>query len=111
MEEFEKQRSEITRLTDALLTQANAITDQQTAHKIIYDGAQATYEDLTTLRQEVKGEIAPLKGQSKGQQEAVTTLTDKIKATLVIHWETLIKKLEKDNAKVIGTAQAEFDQI
>jgi len=110
-EEFEKQRSEITKLTDALLAQAKTITDQQAAHKIIYDGPKATYEELTTLRQQVKDEIAALKGQAEGQQEAVATLTDKIKATLVIQWETLIKKLEEENAKVIDAVQAEFDQI
>jgi len=110
-EEFEKQRTEITKLTDALLAQAKTITDQQAAHKIIYDGAKATYEELTTLRQQVKDEMAALKGQAEGQQEEVATLTDKIKATLGIQWETLIKKLEEENTKVIGAAQAEFDQI
>jgi len=94
-----------------LLAQAKTIPDQQAAHKIIYDGAKATYEELTTLRQRVKDSIAALKGQAEGQQEAVATLTDKIKVTLVIQWETLIKKLEEENAKVIGAAQAEFDQI
>jgi len=103
-EQFEKQRSEITKLTDALLAQAKTITDQQAAHKIIYDGAKATYEELTTLRQQVKDEIAALKGQAEGQQEAVATLTDEIKATLVIQLETLIKKLEEENANVIGAA-------
>jgi len=71
-------------LTDALLAQAKTITDQQAAHKIIYDGPKATYEELTTLCQQVKDEIAALKGQVEGQQETVATLTDKIKATLVI---------------------------
>jgi len=98
-------------LTDALLAQAKTITDQQAAHKFIYDGAKATYEELTTLRQQVKDEIAALKGQAQGQQEVVATLTDKIKATVVIQWETLIKRLEEENAKVIGAAQGEFDQI
>ena len=78
---------------------------------MIYDGAKATYEELNTLRQQGKDEIAALKGQAEGQQEAVATLTDRIKATLVIQWETLIKKLEEANAKVIGARQAEFDQI
>jgi len=109
--EFEKQRTEITKLTDALLAQAKPITDQQAVHKIIYEGAKATHEELTTLRQQVKDEIAALKGQAEGQQEAIATLTDKIKATLVTQWKTLIKKLEEENAKVIGAAQAEFDQI
>jgi len=93
------------------LAQAKTITDQQAAHKIIYDGAKATYEELNTLLQQVKDEIAALKGQAEGQIEAVATLTDKIKANLVIHWETLIKKFEEENAKVTGAAQAEFDQI
>jgi len=110
-EEFKKQWTEITKLTDALLAQAKTITNQQAAHKIIYDGAKATYEELTTLRQQLKDEIAALKGQAEGQQIAVATLTDKITATLVIQWETLIKKLEEENAKVIGTAQAEFAQL
>jgi len=91
-------------LTNALLAQAKTITNQQAIHKIIYDGAKATYEELTTLRQQVKDEIAALKGQAEGQQEAVSTLTDKIKATLVIQWETLINKLEEENAQVIGAA-------
>jgi len=38
--EFEPQRVEITKLTDALLAQAKTITDQQAAHKIIYDVAK-----------------------------------------------------------------------
>jgi len=53
-EELEKQRSEITKLTDALLAQAKTISDQQAAHKIICDGAKPTCEELTTLRQQVK---------------------------------------------------------
>jgi len=36
---------------------------------------------------------------------------DKNQATLEIQRETLIKKLEEENEKVIGAAQAEFDQI
>ena len=38
--EFETQWAEITKLTDALLAQAKTITDQQAAHKIIYDVAK-----------------------------------------------------------------------
>jgi len=49
-QEFEAQRAEITKLTDALLAQAKTITDQQAANKIIYDCAKATYDELTTLR-------------------------------------------------------------
>jgi len=47
--EFEAQRAEITKLIDASLAQAKTITDQQAAHKIIYDGAKVTYDELTTL--------------------------------------------------------------
>jgi len=82
--EFEPQRVEITKLTHALLAQAKTITDQKAAHKIIYDGAKTTYDELTTLRQQVKDEIAALKGEAAGQKEGVETLTDKIKATLGI---------------------------
>jgi len=77
-EEFEKQQREITKLTDALLAQAKTITEQQAAYKITYNGAKATHDELTNLRQLVKEEIATLKGQAEGQQEAVATLTDKI---------------------------------
>jgi len=94
-----------------LLAQAKTITDQQAAHKIIYDAAKATYNELTTLRQQVKDEIAALKGEATGQKEEVETLTDKIKAVLVIQWEALIKRLGEENDKIIGAAQAEFDQI
>jgi len=109
--EFEKQQSETTKLTDALLAQAKTINNQQAAQNIIYIRDKATYEELTTLRKHVKDEIAALKDQAEGQQEAVATLTDKINATLVIQWETLIKKLEEENTKVMGAAQAEFDKI
>jgi len=54
-------------LTNPLLAQAKTLTDQQAAHKIIYAGAKATYVELTTLRQQVKDEIAALKGQAEGQ--------------------------------------------
>jgi len=64
--EFEAQRVEIQKLTDALLAQAKTITDQQAAHKIIYDAAKTTYDKLTTLRQQVKDEIAALKGEAAG---------------------------------------------
>jgi len=94
-----------------LLAQAKTITDQQAAHKIIYDGAKVTYDELTTLRQQVKDEIAALKGEATCPKEAVETLTDKIKTTLVIQWEPLIKRLGEENDKIIGAAQAEFDQI
>jgi len=109
--EFEAQRAEITKLTDALLAQAKTITDQQAAHKIIYDAAKVTYDELTTLGQQVKDEIAAPKGEATGQKEAVVTLTDKIKTALVIQWEALIKRLGEENDKIIGAAQAEFDQI
>jgi len=49
--EFEAKRVEITKLTDALLAQAKTITEPQAAHKIIYDGAKTTYDELTTLCQ------------------------------------------------------------
>ena len=64
--EFEVQRVEITKLTYALLAQVKTITDQQAALKIIYDGAKTTYDELRTLRQQVKDEIAALKGEAAG---------------------------------------------
>jgi len=82
--EFEAHRAEITKSMDALLAHANTITDQQAAHKIIYDGVKATYDELTTLHQQVKEEIATLKSEATGQKEEVKTLTNKIKAALVI---------------------------
>jgi len=109
--EFEAQRVEITKLTDALLADAKTITDQQAAHKIIYDGSKSTYDELTTLRQQVKDEMPPLKGEATGQKEAVETLTDKIKIALVIQWEALIKRVGEENDKFMGAAQPEFDQI
>jgi len=109
--EFEAQLAEITKLMDALLAQAKTITDQQRAHKMIYDSTKATYDELTILHQLVKDEVAALKGEETGQKEAVKTLTNKIKAALVIQWEALIKRLGKENNKIIGAAQAKFDQI
>ena len=100
---------EITKLTVALLAQAKTIADQQAAHKIIYDAAETTYDALTTLRQQVKDEIAALKCEAAGLKEAVETHSDIIKATLVIQWEALIKKLGEEYDKIFGEAQAEFD--
>jgi len=62
--EFEAQRIEITKLTDALFAQAETIADEQATHKIIYDGAKVTCDELTTLRQQVKDEIAAPKGEA-----------------------------------------------
>ena len=98
-------------MTAALLAQAKTITDQQAAHKIIYDGAKVTCDDFTTLRQQAKDEIAALKGEATGQKEAFEILTDKIKTAVVIQWEALIKRLGEENNKIIGSAQVEFDQI
>ena len=69
--EFEAQRVEITKLTDALLAQAKTITERQAAHKIIYEGAKTTYDEFTTLYQEVKDKIVALKGEAASQKEAV----------------------------------------
>jgi len=77
--EFEAQWVEITKFTDAWLAPSKTITDQQAAYRIIYDGAKATYDKLTTLRQQVKDEIAAVKDEATGQKKAVETLTDKIK--------------------------------
>jgi len=67
-----------------LLPQVKTITDQQATHKIIYVCTKNTFDKLTTLRQQVKVEIAALKGEVAGQKEAVAPLTDKIKAALAI---------------------------
>jgi len=103
--------TEIPKLTYVLLAQANTITDQQEAQKIICGGAKVTYDKFTTLRQQVKDQIGALKGEATGQKEAVETFTDKIKPALVIQWEALIKRLGEENDNFIGAAQAEFDQI
>jgi len=95
--EFEAQRVEITKLTDALLAQVKTITDQQAVHKIIHDAPKTTYDELITLRQEGKDEIVALKGEAAGQKEGVETLTDKIKVAVVIQGEALIKKLGEEN--------------
>ena len=91
-------------MTDALLAQAKTITDQQAGHKILYDIAKTTYDELTTLRPQVKDEIATLKGEAAGQKEAVETRTNKIKTALVIQWEALITKLGEENDKIISEA-------
>jgi len=100
--EFEAQQAQITKLTDALLALAKTITDQQAAHKIIYDGAKATYDEHTTFRQQVKDEIAALKGEATGQKEAVETLSGKIKPELVIQWEALIKSMKRKTTRLLG---------
>jgi len=109
--ESEAQWTEITKLTPILLAQGKTNTDQLAAHKIIYNGAKVTYAELTTLRQQVKDEIGALKGEATGMKEAVETPYDKIKTALVIQWSALIKRLGEENDKIIGAAQAEFDQI
>jgi len=53
-QEFEAQQGDIPKLTDALSAQVKTITDQQAAYKLIYNGTKATYNELTTLRQQVK---------------------------------------------------------
>jgi len=65
------------------LRQKHLLTNK-VSNKIIYGGAKTTYDELTTLRQQVTDGIAAVKGEPASLKEAVETLTDKIKATLVI---------------------------
>jgi len=94
-----------------LLAQAKTSTNQQGTHKIIVDAMKATYNEVATFQQYIENEFTPLKGKATGQKEAVETLTDKIKATLLIQWEDLMKKLGTENNKIIEQKVAEFDQI
>ncbi|KAF8435865.1 hypothetical protein BGX38DRAFT_1274852 [Terfezia claveryi] len=74
-EEFNKQYLEIQKLTEELKAQATSLREQQQAHTIAFEEAKKAYEDLTTLQEQVKVEIAAQKGQAEGQQEAVQTPT------------------------------------
>jgi hypothetical protein len=96
---------------DALSAQAKTITDQSAAYKIICEGAKATHNELTTLRQQVKDQIAALKGEPTGHKKVVETLPGKIQGVLVIQWQALINTLREENDTIIGAVQAEFDQI
>lgn len=109
--EFDRQRTEIQDLTKGVLAQAKLLSEQQEAHELVYAGAKATYDALNLLRSQVKAEIAALKGETEGQQDAVQRLTITIGEALQDQWKTLTKKLQEDTEASIDVAKVEFDTI
>jgi hypothetical protein len=85
--------------------------EQQQAHQTTFNAAKATYEELGKLRSQVETEVAAIKGQAEGQEEAVSALTKNITTALEQTWSTFEDKLKEDTQKIIDAATAEFDAV
>ena len=110
-QEFNRQRNEISDLTEGLIAQAKLQKNQQEAHERTYNAAKATYDELAKLRSEVEAEVAAHKGQAEGQSVAVTTLTENITRALKLQWEALTSKLQDNTLKIITAARTIFDIV
>jgi len=69
-QEFNRQRKEVSDITESLIAQAKLQQDQQEDHECTCNVAKATYNDLAKLKWEVEAEIVALKGQAEGQGAA-----------------------------------------
>jgi len=79
--EFNKQRQELNQLASSLIAQSNELRRQQAAQNAIFLAAKTTYNDLNTLRDQVKAEMGALLATSSTQTEKVHTLTKQISTT------------------------------
>jgi len=108
-QEFNRQRKEISNLTERLIVQTKLQKDQQEAHERTYNAAKAIYDELAKPRSEVEAEVAALKRQAEGQGPAVTTFTENITRVLKLQWKALTSKLQDDTQSIINAARTEFD--
>ena len=110
-QEFNRQRKEISDLTEVLIAQAKLHKDQQEAQKRTYNAAKATYDESAEQRSEVEGEVVALQGQAEGQGVAVTTLLENNTLVLKLQWQALTSKPPDDPSKFINIAITEFDIV
>jgi len=98
-------------LASSLIAQSNELRRQQEAQNAIFLAAKTTYNDLNTLREQVKAEMGALLATSSTQTEKVHTLTEQISTALTKQWEDLTKLIESETTTVVDGAKERFDQV
>jgi len=109
--EFNKQRQELNELASSLIAQSNELRRQQEAQNAIFLAAKTTYNDLNTLQDQVKAEMAALLTTSSTQTEKVHTLTEQISGALTKQWEDLTKVIKSETTTMVDGAKERFDQV
>jgi len=69
------------------------------------------YNDLNTLRDQVKAEIVGLLATSCTQTEKVHTLTEQISGALTTQWEDLTKLRKSETTTIVAGTKERFDQV
>jgi len=91
-------------LASSLIAQSNELRRQQEAQNAIFLVAKTTYNDLNTLRDQVKAEMGALLATSSIQTEKVHTLTEQISTALIKQWEDLTKVIKSETTTIVDGA-------
>jgi len=109
--EFNKQWQELNELASSLIAWSNDLRRQQEAQNAIFLVAKMTYNDLKTLRDQVKAEMPALLATSSTQTEKVHTHTKQISGALTKQWEDLTKAIKTETTTIVDSAKERFDQV
>jgi len=98
-------------LASSLIAQSNELRRQQEAQNAIFPAAKTMYNDLNTLQDQVKAEMAALLATSSTQTEKVHTVTEQISGTLSKQWEDQTKVVNSETTTIIDGAKERFDHV
>ena len=87
------------------------LRQQQEAKNTIFLAAKTTYNDLNTLRDQVKPEMGALLATSSTQTKKVHTLTEQICTALTKQWEDLTKVIKSEITTLVDGTKERFDQV
>jgi len=97
-------------LASSVIAQSNELRRQQEAQNAIFLAAKTTYNDLNTLRDQLKAEMAALLARSSTQTEKVHTLTEHISGALTKQWEDLTKVIKSETTTIVDGAKERIHQ-
>jgi len=98
-------------LAASRIAQSNDLRCQQEAQNAIFLASKTPYNDLNTLRDQVKAEMAALLATSSTQTEKVHRLTEQILEALTKQWEDLTKVIKSETITIVDGAKERFDQV
>jgi len=98
-------------LASSLIAQCNELRRQQEVQNAIFLVAKTTYNDLNTLRDQVKAGMGALLATSSSQTEKVHTLTEQLSTALTKQGEDLTKVIKSETTTIVDGAKERFDQV
>ena len=98
-------------MASSLIAQSNELRWQQESQNAIFLAVKTTYNDLNTLQDQVKAEMAALLATSSTQTEKVHTLTKQISRALTKLWEDLTKVIKSETTTIVDDAKERFNQV